>query len=71
MQLESFIPPYRVGKPFDFVIDGIYDTDEARYPGTDLNSMYFNFKYLYEATGQRVGIGTLTAQIEIPANAGK
>ena len=26
-QLESFIPYYRVGKPFDFVIDGIFDTD--------------------------------------------
>ena len=70
LQLESFIPPYRVGKPFDFVVDGIYDTDEARYPGTDLNSMYFNFKYLYEATGQRVGIGTLTVQIDDPSHAG-
>jgi len=70
IQLESFIPPYRVGKPFDFVVDGIYDTDEARYPGTDLSSMYFNFKYLYEATGQRVGIGTLTVQIDDPSHAG-
>ena len=69
-QLESFIPPYRVGKPFDFVVDGIYDTDEARYPGTDLSSMYFNYKYLYEATGQRVGIGTLTVQIADPSQAG-
>jgi putative ABC transport system permease protein len=69
-QLESFIPPYRVGKPFDFVVVGIYDTDEARYPGTDLSSMYFNYKYLYEATGQRVGIGTLTAQIADPSQAG-
>ncbi len=70
IQLESFIPPYRVGKPFDFVVDGIYDTDEARYPGTNLDSMYFNFKYLYEATGQRVGIGTLTVQIDDPSHAG-
>ena len=69
-QLESFIPPYRVGKPFDFVVDGIYDTDEARYPGTDLSSMYFNFKYLYEASGQRVGIGTLTVQIADASQAG-
>ncbi len=65
-QLESFIPSYRVGKPFDFVVDGIYDTDEARYPATDLSSMYFNFKYLYEATGQRIGIGTLTSRIDDP-----
>lgn len=70
VQLESFIPPYRVGKPFEFVVDGIYDTDEARYPGTDLSSMYFNFKYLYEATGQRVGIGTLTSLIDDPSHAG-
>ncbi len=70
VQLESFIPPYRVGKPFEFIVDGIYDTDEARYPGTDLSSMYFNFKYLYEATGQRIGIGTLTVQIDDPTHAG-
>jgi putative ABC transport system permease protein len=69
-QLESYIPPYRVGKPFDFVVDGIYDTDEQKYPGTDLNSMYFNYKYLYEATGQRVGIGTLTELIDNPKQAG-
>ena len=70
-QLESFIPPYRVGKPFDFVIDGIFDTDMVKYPGTDLTSMYFNYKYLYEATGQRAGIGTLTELIDDPANAGR
>jgi putative ABC transport system permease protein len=69
-QLESFIPYYRVGKPFDFVIDGIYDTDEARYPATNLESMYFNFKYVYEATGERIGIGTLTELIDDPAQAG-
>ena len=70
-QLESFIPPYRVGKPFDFVIDGIYDTDPVKYPGTDLNSMYFNYKYLYEATGQRAGVGTITVLIDDPKNAGR
>src|SRR5271167_4402389 len=70
-ELESFIPPYRVGKPFDFVIDGIFDTDMVKYPATDLTSMYFNYKYLYEATGQRAGIGTLTELIDDPANAGR
>jgi len=70
-QLESFIPPYRVGKPFDFVVDGIYDTDPVKYPGTDLNSMYFNYKYLYEATGQRAGVGTITSLIDDPKNAGR
>ena len=70
-QLESFIPPYRVGKPFDFVVDGIYDTDKTKYPGWDLGAMYFNYKYLYEATGQRAGIGTMTVLIDDPKNAGR
>jgi putative ABC transport system permease protein len=70
-QLESFIPPYRVGKPFEFVIDGIYDTDPVKYPGTDLNSMFFNYKYLYEATGQHAGVGTITSLIDDPKNAGR
>jgi putative ABC transport system permease protein len=70
-QLESFIPPYRVGKPFDFIVDGIYDTDTVKYPGTDLSAMYFNYKYLYEATRQRAGIGTLTLLIDDPKNAGR
>ena len=69
-ELESTIPPYRVGHPFDFVVDGIYDTDEAKYPGTDLNSMYFDYKYLYEATGRNLGIGWLTEKIDDPKHAG-
>ncbi len=72
LQLESAIPPYRIGHPFEFVIDGIYDTDERRYPATDLNSMYFQFDYLYEATKSRSysGIGWLTVQIADPIQAG-
>ena len=70
-QLESFIPPYRVGKPFEFVIDGIYDSDIVKYPATDLTAMYFNYTYLYEATGQHAGIGTLTELIDDPSNAGR
>ena len=71
-ELESAIPPYRIGHPFDFVIDGIYDTDEKRYPATDLSSMYFHFDYLYEATKSRSysGIGWLTVQIADPSQAG-
>ncbi len=70
IQLESSIPPYRVGHPFDFVIDGIYDTDEAKYPGADLNSLYFDYKYLYEATGRNLGIGWLVEKIDDPSHAG-
>jgi putative ABC transport system permease protein len=73
VQLESTIPPYRVGHPFEFVIDGIYDTDERKYPGTDLNSFYFHYKYLYEAIKGRsyAGIGWLTVKIGNPEDAGK
>src|SRR5262245_50763379 len=46
-QLESFIPPYRIGRPFEFVIRGIYSTDQVRYPGTDRTAMFFHHKYLY------------------------
>ena len=28
-------------------------------PAADLNSMYFDYKYLYEATGRNLGIGWL------------
>jgi putative ABC transport system permease protein len=69
-ELESSIPPYRISHPFDFVVDGIYDTDEKKYPATDLNSMYFNYKYLYEATGRNIGIGWLTESIDDPKHAG-
>ncbi len=70
-QLESFIPPYRVGKPFEFVVDGIYDTDLAKYPATDLTAMYFNYNYLYEATGRHANVGTFTELIDDPNNAGR
>jgi putative ABC transport system permease protein len=70
-QLESFIPPYRVGKPFEFVVDGIYDTDQVKYPATDLTAMYFNYKYLYEAKGEKLDVGTYSILIDDPKNAGR
>ena len=70
--LESFIPPYRKPDgPFEFVVNGIFDTDEARYPGTDTNMMLFNYKYLYEATGRNVGAGTYYVEIDDPDRAGE
>jgi len=71
IQLESFIPPYRVGKPFEFVIDGIFDSDLVKYPATDLTAMYFNYKYLYEAIKPSLSVGTLTEMIDDPQNAGR
>jgi putative ABC transport system permease protein len=69
-QLESFIPPYRVGKPFEFVIDGIFDADPVQHPGVDLTQMFFNYKYLYEASGRRVGAGTYVVEINDPQQSG-
>jgi putative ABC transport system permease protein len=69
-QLESFIPPYRIGKPFEFTIRGIYKTDEKNFPGTDKTVMFFHYKYLYEATGRRIGVGTYVTTITDPNQAG-
>lgn len=69
--LESFIPPYRKSDgPFEFVVRGIFDTDTAKYPGTDTNVMYFHFKYLYEGVGRNIGAGTYTVEIDDPSQAG-
>jgi putative ABC transport system permease protein len=70
-QLESFIPPYRIGRPFEFVVRGIFHTDEKRFPGTDTTAMYFHWKYLSESTNQRVGVGTFFTQIDDPQHAGE
>lgn len=71
IQMESTIPPYRVGRPFEFVIRGIYDTDPGLYPGTNLTQFFFHFRYLYEATGQRVGKGTFVLEVDDPRAAGE
>jgi putative ABC transport system permease protein len=63
-QLESFIPPYRVGRPFEFVVRGIFDKNEALYPGTNEMQMFFHYAYLSEATRNRVGVGMFMVQVE-------
>jgi putative ABC transport system permease protein len=68
-QLESIIPPYRVGKPFEFQVRGIYHTDKKRYPSTQLGMMFFHYAYLYEATKQRAGVGTYSVEIDNPDKA--
>ncbi|MCU0223655.1 MAG: ABC transporter permease [Acidobacteria bacterium] len=70
IQMESTIPPYRTGRPFEFVIRGIYDSDPARFPGTNLQQLFFHYRYLYESTGRRVGKGTFVVEIDDPARAG-
>jgi putative ABC transport system permease protein len=69
--LESFIPPYRKADgPFEFTVRAIYDVDKSKYPGTDTGLMYFQYKYLYEATGRRVDAGSYTVEINDPDQAG-
>jgi putative ABC transport system permease protein len=69
--LESFIPPYRKRDgPFEFVVRGIFDAD-PRHASVDTNVMYFHYKYLYEATGRRLGAGTYWVEIEDPDRAGE
>lgn len=68
-QLESFIPPYRAGGPLEFVVRGIYTTDRDKYPNHPLDTMLFHWRYFYEKTGQRVGVGTYTLQLENPDQA--
>jgi putative ABC transport system permease protein len=69
-QLESVIPPYRTGKPFEFEIKAIYRVDDARYPGTDPRLMFFNREYLDEATQRRSQAGTFAVEIADPGRAG-
>lgn len=70
IQLESIIPPYRVGKPFEFVVDAIYDTDQQRYPGTNDGVMFFHYKYLDEATQGRAQVAMYRVEINDPKEAG-
>jgi putative ABC transport system permease protein len=63
--LESFIPPYRKRSgPFEFVVSGIYDADLAKYPGTDVSTMYFHYEYVKEGLGREIGVGTYMVEIE-------
>ena len=68
-QLESFIPPYRAGKPFEFTVRAIYSTDTVKYPNHPLDVMLFHWKYLYEKTSQRSAVGTYNLQLSNPNQA--
>ena len=70
-QMESMIPPYRVGRPFEFVVRGIYQGNTA---GTNLGMMFFHFKYLYESiqgrgVGNYAGPGTFNIEVTNPNQA--
>jgi putative ABC transport system permease protein len=67
--MQSIIPPYQIGRPFEFTVRGIYDVDLDKHPGTDQTMMFFHYKYLYESTGQRVGVGLYVVQLADPGAA--
>ncbi len=71
-QMESVIPPYRVARPFEFVVRAIYDVDLTRHPGTDMNQALFHYRYLYEAARNAyTQAGTYVVEIDDPARAGE
>jgi len=69
LQLQSAMAPYRIGKPFEFVVRGIYRVDQVRFPGTSENMMFFHFKYLDEATGRKTAVSTYRVEISDPSQA--
>jgi putative ABC transport system permease protein len=70
-QLESVIPRYRIGRPFEFVVRGIYQVDDVKYPGTDGRVMFFHYRYLEEATQRNnIGPGMYVLEIDEPSHAG-
>src|SRR5579859_6768699 len=68
--LQSPYPDYRPAGPLSFLVRGIYRTDQARYPGTRESVLFFHFQYLYEASGEKVGVSTFNVEIEDPRQAG-
>lgn len=70
IELESNIASYRTAKPLDLIISGIYRTDQARFPGTNDAILFFHYKYLYEATGRKIGVATYRVEIPEPRQTG-
>lgn len=68
-QLESFIPPYRADRPFEFIVRAIYAVDAEKYPNHPRDMMLFHWKYLYESTGHRAGVATYNLQLANPDQA--
>jgi len=68
LQLTSNI--YRTGRPFEFVISAIYNTDQKRYPGTNEKTLFFHYKYLDEATNGKAGVRTYRIEIADPRQSG-
>lgn len=71
VELTSTVSDYRTAAPLDFVIRAIYETDQARYPGTNDALLMFHYKYFDEATGRRTGVATFRVEISDPKQAGR
>lgn len=69
-QLVSAIQVYNTGRPYEFVVTGIYQTDPGRYPGTDSTMMFFHSRYFQENTGNRFGTKMYMVEIADPQQAG-
>ena len=69
-QLVSAIQVYDTGRPYEFVVSGIYQTDPVRYPGTDSTMMFFHARYFQENTGNRFGTKMYMVEIADPQQAG-
>src|ERR1700733_10937949 len=70
VELVSSFSDYRTSAPLDFVISGIYHTDQVRYPGTNDALLFFHYKYFDEATGRKAGVATYRVEITDPQQAG-
>ena len=70
IELESTVPAYRTARPLDFLISGIYQTDQVRYPGTNESLLFFHYKYFDEATGKKAGVATYRVEIADPRQTG-
>ena len=55
---------------FDFVISGIYTSDDTRFPGTDRSMMFFHFKYLDDGIGQPVRTKTFSVTLNDASQSG-
>jgi putative ABC transport system permease protein len=71
LQMESIIPPYRVGGPLKFNVRGIYGAQPGQESRVNLGMAFFHYKYLYETirgtAGSYAGAGTYNVQVIDPS----
>jgi putative ABC transport system permease protein len=68
--LESFASGLRKPDgPFEFVIRGFVDTDHAKYPGTDTDTMLFHYRYLEAALGPMARASLYMVEVDDPDQA--